>query len=162
MNPYLLPSIELGPVVVKRLIGQIDPERYDEALPGRFSPREAVAHLADWEPILLERMKAGVAEPGVQIEAYNEGDLAEKKRYRELELAEQLEAFTRARAETAAFLRERSDKDWTKTVLHPERGALTLADQANMLLGHDLYHIEHLTLYLPEPKPLQPFARKPI
>ena len=28
--------------------------------------------------------------------------------------------------------------------VHPERGEMAVEDQANMLLGHDLYHIEQL------------------
>ena len=32
---------------------------------------------------------------------------------------------------------------------HAERGAMTLEDQANMLLGHDLYHIDQLSEFWP-------------
>ena len=33
-------------------------------------------------------------------------------------------------------------------VLYPERGVQTVEDLANMLLGHDMYHVEQLSAYL--------------
>ncbi len=41
--------------------------------------------------------------------------------------------------------------DWGKAIVHSERGQMTTYDQANMMLGHDMYHIEHLSQYL-EPR----------
>ena len=50
MNFYLLPAIESGPKVVARLIQLIPNYRWDiHGDPNRFTVREVVAHLADWE-----------------------------------------------------------------------------------------------------------------
>ena len=57
MNAYLFPGLEFGPRIVARLVEQIPAARYDERTnPSRFTLREAVAHLADWEPILRDRI----------------------------------------------------------------------------------------------------------
>ena len=149
MNPYLLSAIELGPVAVARLIERIPPDRMDVAAEeGRFTPRQVVAHLADWEAIDRYRILAGVNEPGSTIEAYDELEMAIEHRYEESDPLERCEEFLRERGKTAAIIRGLRPDDWVKTIHHPERGTLTVADLCNIVLGHDLYHIEQLTASL--------------
>lgn len=145
MNPYLLPSIEFGPQIVRRVFARIPASLWDTPVEAdRFSPREVIAHLADWEPIMLERMKTALSAPGAEIEVYDEGQMAETNGYRQLDPNEQIESFIRSRTQTAAWLRALPPDAWANVVLHPERGRLTIDNQANLLLGHDLYHIEQL------------------
>jgi hypothetical protein len=149
MNFYLLPAIELGPVTVKRLLRLIPAHRMHEALhPDRFTPREIAAHLADWEPIMCERIQSAVTTPGATITAYDEGQMAIDHRYRELDPHEQAERYLAERQTTAAFIRSLTPAQWANAVHHPERGPQSTEDLANLLLGHDLYHIEQLSEYL--------------
>jgi hypothetical protein len=133
---------------MKRLIEKIDPVRLDERHEGRFSPREVIAHLADWEPILLSRMHTAVNTPGGRIEPYDEGEMAIAHKYSESDVQEQLRKFASSRAETAAYLRALPQSEWSKAGRHPERGEMSVIDQAGMLIGHDMYHIEQLSTYL--------------
>lgn len=149
MNCYLLPTIEFGPRVIRRLLRQLPRERMDHALhPDRFTPREVAAHLADWEPVMRERIRTAVTTPGAEILAYDEGQMALDHRYSELDPWEQVELFGRERHTTAELLRGLKPEDWANRVYHPERGPQSVEDLANLLLGHDLYHIEQLTEYL--------------
>lgn len=149
MNPYLLPSIEMGPKVVARLLRRLPAARLDETLaPDRFTPREVIAHLADWEPIMRERIAVAARKPGATLEVFDEGEMAIANHYADSDPQDQAALFTRERQITAAFLRELSPDDWNKQVQHPERGLLSAEDLANLLLGHDLYHIEQLSAYL--------------
>jgi hypothetical protein len=149
MNAYLLPSLEFGPLVVRRLLDRLPADRLDETLrPDRFTPREVIAHLADWEPIMRDRLRIALERPGAEIPAYDEGQMAIDHRYAELDPVAQAELFIRERAETAALLRGLPAEAWEKHAFHPERGRQSVEDLANLLLGHDLYHIEQLTEYL--------------
>jgi hypothetical protein len=149
MHPYLLPTLEFGPLIMRRLLHRIPETRWDEPGPDeRFSPREIIAHLADWEPILLGRMKTGLATPGAAIEAYDEVQWARDHNYGSTNPWQQVDLYIERRRETAEYLRSLDGDDWEKTVTHPERGMLTTYDQANLLLGHDLYHIEQLSAYM--------------
>lgn len=151
MNFYLFPGLEFGPRIVERIIAQIPPARYDEKTnPSRFTLREAVAHLADWEPILRARIEQGIAQPESPIQGIDEAVLAEEKGYGSWDVKEQLAVFTAERAKTIAYLRTLAPEDWDKAVVHNEKGRQTAADQANQFLGHDLYHIDHLTEYIHE------------
>lgn len=149
MNFYLMPSIEFGPIVIKRLLEQISQDRLDEAIhPDRFTPREVIAHLADWEPIMRARLQAAVSQPGSPIQAHDEGQMALDHGYAKTHSAEQAEVFRKERHATAEYLRTLAPEDWKGHAKHPERGVQTVEDLANLLLGHDLYHIEQLSEYL--------------
>ena len=123
-------------------------DKWDEPLEeGRFTPREIVAHLADWEPILLERMRITRDTPGGRLQGIDETQRAEEQGYSR-DAGEQGELFLARRKETIAWLRTVRPEDWAKHAEHTERGRMALADQANALLGHDIYHIEQLSAYL--------------
>jgi hypothetical protein len=74
--------------------------------------------------------------------------MAVDHRYGETDPWEQAERFARERQVTAELLRGLPPEDWGRSVHHPERGPQSVEDLANLLLGHDLYHIEQLTEYL--------------
>ncbi len=146
MHPYLLPVVELSPKVFQSILDEFPPELMD-ARPdaNRFTPREVFAHMADWEPILLGRIRTAYNTPGgAAIQAIDEGQMAIDHGYAASEPAEQMRKFAEARKETSQFLRELTAFDWSKSVNHPERGVQTIYDMANLFLGHDLYHIEQL------------------
>lgn len=151
MNPYLMPGLELSPLAIARLVALIDPSRLDERpAPERFTAREGISHLADWEPIWVERFKVGLENPGGRIVAYDESQFAIDRKYAERDVNAEARRFGRGRKEVVKLVRSFQPEDWKKTIDHPERGILTLEDMANMLLGHDMYHVEHLTLFLGE------------
>ena len=151
MNAYLFPGLEFGPRIVEGLVSQIPGARYDEKTnPSRFTLREAVAHLADWEPILRDRIALAVDSPDSPVQGVDEGARAEEQRYGTKDVAEQLRLFANERQKTIAYLKGLSAEDWSKAVTHNEKGRQTVADQANQLLGHDLYHIDHLMEFFHE------------
>ena len=149
MHPYLLKSLGLGPIVTRKLIDQIPNERIDVALgEDRFTIREVVAHLADWEVLFRARMELAHQNPGASIVTYDEGDRAIERNYAGLDLSEQLDLYTAERAKTETFLRSLEAQDFRKQYEHPAFGLMTIEDQANMLIGHDMYHVEQLAEYL--------------
>src|SRR5436853_2660547 len=106
MHPYLFPALELSPKAFERIISQIPEKRYDEHTdPDRFTLREAVAHLADWDPIFLQRIQAGVDNPGSAIQGYDEGQRAIDKNYQSWDVKESVRIFAEARAVTIRYLK---------------------------------------------------------
>lgn len=149
MNAYLFPGLEFGPRIVERIVNQIAPARYDEKTdPSRFTLREAIAHLADWEPILRERIEVAVQQHNSPVCGLDEEIRAVEMGYQNWDVAEQLTVFRVERQRTIEFLRTLNPEDWGKTIVHNEKGKQTVADQANQLLGHDLYHIDHLIEFI--------------
>jgi len=149
MNPYLISALQLGPVVVARLVDRIPEDRLDVAAEeGRFTPRQVVAHMADWEPIDRDRIASGLSNPGGPIEAFDEMDMAIERRYELSDVAERCELLARERDKTVELVRGQKTDDWEKSVVHPERGSMSVSDLCNLIIGHDMYHIEQLTASL--------------
>lgn len=151
MNPYLMISLPLSATTYRNLVGAIPPARFDEAsADGRFSPREVIAHVADWEPILRGRIRQAVESPDSTVQGIDEGQRAIEKNYRGTSLEEQLRIFEHERRATIKYLQSLGGEDWSKQVMHSERGRMSVGDMANMLLGHDIYHFEQLSEFLQE------------
>lgn len=149
MHPYLLRSLSNGPTVMQRIVRLIPADRYDAALIAeRFTIREVIAHLADWEPLFRGRMEIAFATPNAKIVSYDEGQRALDLKYAEANIDVQLELFATERAKTKAFVSKLDPVQVRQQYVHPELGPMTIEDQANMLIAHDMYHIEQLSAYL--------------
>jgi hypothetical protein len=149
VHDYLLKGLKAGPLAIQRLIGAVAANEYDVAREqGRFTPREVIAHLADWEPIMRSRIQQAVDSPGTEIPAYDEGQMAIDNRYSTKDVFEQATLFRDEREKTVAYVAGLKNEDMRNAVTHPERGVQTVEDLANMLLGHDMYHVEQLSVYL--------------
>lgn len=149
MNPYLFPALEKGPDILRRLVQLVPPSRYDERLDeDRFTFREVLAHMADWESIDLERLRAGVERGRAKIEGIDEWILAREQNYASKNIEDCLNEYERGRHETVRFLKSLTPEDWQKGIEHSERGFMSTYDQANLIVGHDVYHFDQLTEYL--------------
>lgn len=145
-NAYLLEGLEASPISFQTLYLRLShAQLHAPTHPGRFSPLEVIAHLADWEPILLSRMKRAKENPGVQVEGFDEGELAKINRYADSDIKEQLSAFSSARAQTLDFLGSLERPDFDLHFMHLELGRQTIEDLSAMMLGHDQYHLEQVT-----------------
>ncbi len=146
-NPYLLKALSLAPSALERIVHAVPPELWDARTEdNRFSLREAIAHLADWEPIFRSRIESALQNPGKSIPVFDESQRAIELRYSESDPREQLDRFHKERMTTLRVIELASDL--AAACVHPENGEMTVAEIAHCLLGHDLYHIEHLTHYL--------------
>ncbi len=139
----------MGPVVIGRLIKTIPAAQHDQPLEAdRFSAREIVAHLADWEPILLKRIKQAVERPGSMCEPHDEGQMAVDNGYAASDIFVEARKWQTARQVTLEYIATLTPEDAKKILNHPERGPYTVEDWVGMLLGHDMYHVEQLSAYL--------------
>src|SRR5206468_1322765 len=112
---------------------------WDERLHAdRFTPREVIAHLADWEPIMLERMRVAYNSPGGTVKVYDEGQMAIDHGYAGSDPEEQLQLYNERRAVSWAWLCMRIPDALDRNFTHPERGPQTIEDQANLIISHDL------------------------
>ena len=136
-------------MIVRWIVSHASPSIYDTTTdPERFTFREAVAHLADWEPILQERARIIRFEPGGIIQGYDESQRAIDENYAAIDPFEAVERWVVAREQSIRFFDEQAPGSWENVGHHTERGAISLADLANMEVCHDTYHIEHLLQFL--------------
>lgn len=151
MHPYFIRGLGYGPLVLSRMIKTMPYAEHDLITEqGRFSPREVICHLADWEPILLQRLQKAVQEPGWTIEVFDEGEMAVQNAYASKDIFEQLARWMADRQKTVEYVSSLTRDDLLSAATHPEFGPMTAYDIAGMITSHDMYHIEQISNYLPE------------
>jgi hypothetical protein len=105
-------------------------------LPGKWSAREIVQHLADSEMASALRLRKLLTEEHAQIQGYDQDAYATRLRYNERDMAPALEAFRAARATTVQILDGMSDDDWAREGTHTESGRYTAEDWLRIYAAH--------------------------
>jgi len=109
-------------------------------LPGKWSAREIVQHLADSEMNSAIRLRKLLTEESPQIQGYDQEDYARRLRYNERDIAPALDALRGARATTGQLLDSMTDDDWSREGIHSESGRYTAEDWLRIYAGHAHNH----------------------
>jgi hypothetical protein len=148
---YLIKALAGTPSVIERLLmdlGVNDP-RWDVGPdPERFSLREAIAHLADWEPIWLGRVTRIRTEEKPFLPSIDEGELAIANDYAHQDPLANLNRYRAGRADLVKELQELNHEDWSKECDREFVGMLTMQMFASLILSHDGYHTAQVVEWL--------------
>jgi len=145
---YLLHGLEDSPVVLQHLMAQAPSDAWDRRPdPDRFTLREIVAHLADWDEVWLERLDIMLTQDdtNAHIPDRDPGQLARDNDYSRAVPAESLQRFQTRRTELVSRLQNLQTDDWQRAGQHEARGPFTVEDLAVTALGHDNYHLAQVT-----------------
>ena len=142
VNRYLLIDLESAPDVLGKMFEAItDAGVYDRRPdPERFTLREVVAHLADWDRVFLGRMTQTRDSDHPVLQGIDEGQVAVDNDYAHIDPAESLARHKAHRAALVAFLRTLTPEQWERTGNHTELGPISLTAQAVLVGAHDGYH----------------------
>ena len=94
-------------------------------LPGKWTAREIIHHLADSESTSAHRLRKLLVEDRPVIQGYDQDQFAIHLKYNERDTAPALDAFRAARATTAQLLTLMSADDWQREGEHSESGRYT-------------------------------------
>jgi len=146
---HVLTGLSATPRVLGLLTGPLNPESpvWELSLPGRFTLRETMAHLADWDEIFMQRAKATLKGQG-SVPDPDSSKLAAEKNYARLDPHDSVRRFARARWDLVRFFNDLKEEDWAKVTEHPRHGSMSLEVQAVHALGHDGYHLDAITSML--------------
>src|SRR4051794_22738392 len=107
--------------VVDALIDIDDDELDRRSVPGDWTTREIVHHLADSEMTSTIRLRRLLAEDQPVIAGYNEMEFA-RRLYYDRPIDTSLEALRAARRSTATILERLNEAEWSRTGTHSESG----------------------------------------
>lgn len=134
VRTYLIHDLEATPRAIAELMSEVrDWDRRDD--PERFSAREMVAHLADWEPIWQERIKRILMEENPFLPSVDEGEMAKSNRYECLDGKDCLRRYVEGRVATVELLRSASDEAWRRPAHREFVGDVDLFQLAVMMSG---------------------------
>ncbi len=150
ITSYLLCGLAATPEVLDRLLtGVTNPTVYDRRPdPDRFTLREVLAHLADWEMVFLQRLRQTLDEDAPALIGLNPEQLAQDRDYAHADPAECLARFQKGRQEVLAVLHGVTPPQWGRVGTHTEIGPISLETQAVMIVSHDGYHTMQILQWL--------------
>jgi hypothetical protein len=109
-------------------------------IPGKWSAKEIVHHLADSESTSAIRLRRLLVEDSPVIQGYDQDAFAVQLKYNERDMAPALDAFRSARETTVQLLELMSDEDWKREGVHTESGRYTAEQWLAIYAAHAHNH----------------------
>jgi uncharacterized damage-inducible protein DinB len=135
--------IAMTPGLVRQAVSEMTHEQIEDPIaPGKWSPRQIVAHLADCEMVFGFRLRQTLAMDSPVIQPFDQDDWA--KQYAAYDLASALAMFRAAREWNVKLIGALNEADWQREMTHPERGTMTFQNVVETMAGHDMNHLGQL------------------
>ena len=110
--------------------------------PGKWTVRQIIVHVAQWEQILGVRFRGGLLVPGYVAQPLNQDDLV--REFEAVDGPTALAAFIGVRQMTLALARSLSAAELAQTFQHPERGTIDARDVLVTIAGHGVHHFKQI------------------
>ncbi|MFL5339479.1 MAG: DinB family protein [Gemmataceae bacterium] len=136
-----------GVETLKKAVAGLTPEQLKaRPLAGKWSTLEVVCHLADFEPILADRMKRIISSHRPLLMGADEAEFAAALAYPDRDAGEELAIIENTRKQMAKILAKLPADAWQRAGVHNERGLVTL----EQMLGLATRHIPHPVGFIQE------------
>ena len=149
-NPYpdapesiadLVPRYERQADELAGLIGDMTPEQVSaRPVQGRWSTLEVLAHLADSDEVLADRIKRTISMDKPLLMGFDESLFVERLGYTRRDSADELAILAMTRRRIARILKSLPDDAWAREAVHNERGIVTLKQLVQMAVGLVNHH----------------------
>jgi hypothetical protein len=141
----LIDEYVAGPELLREAIAGMTIVELDAApVPGKWSTRQVICHLADFEPVYADRMKRVIAEESPMILAGNPDLFALRLAYGERDLEEELQLITAVRRHVGRILRTLPPSDFEREGVHSESGPISLETLLRNITRHIPHHVQFI------------------
>ena len=141
----LLDRYSTGCDLLRTAVEQIAASDYD-AIPvaGKWSVRQVVCHIADFEPIYADRMKRVLVEDNPTFFGGNPDVFAAGLAYHTRDVAEELQLIDMTRRQLSIILKNCDIEDFQRTGVHSDDGPITLETLLERITGHIPHHAKFI------------------
>lgn len=144
----LIDQVAAAPAAVAAAVKGLSEAQLDTPYrPDGWTPRQIVHHLADSHMNAYVRFKLGMTEANPTIKPYDEKLWAETVDGRGAPVESSLAVLDGLHRRWAQFLRALDRPAFARTVQHPERGPMTLADLLQLYAWHGRHHAAQITTF---------------
>jgi hypothetical protein len=134
-----------GPVALRKAVAGMSRDQVQaRPVAGKWSTLEVVCHLADFEPILADRMKRIIAEDKPQLLGADEKHFAAALAYHQRDVEEELTIIEKTRSQMARILRTLPADALNRVGVHNERGPISLERMLTITTSHIPHHVKFI------------------
>jgi len=137
INSYAQATAEFLSVATELTESQLDSSQS-----GGWSARQVIHHVADSEAQSYARLRRLIAEPGTQIQGYDEASWGENETlgYKDLPIAHSLDVFKAVRASSLEIIKRLTPAQLDNSGTHSESGEYTIKTWLETYINHPLEH----------------------
>ena len=144
MNELIESYLE-GPKLLRHAIAGMNKEQlHARPVPGKWSTLEVVCHLADFDPILADRIKRVIAEDKPSLVGADENRFAAALHYHERDVEEEIAIIDNTRRQLARILSKLPAEALNRIGVHNERGPRTLEQLLTTAINHIPHHVKFI------------------
>jgi uncharacterized damage-inducible protein DinB len=133
-----------GPLLIYAIAGLRPEHESARPGPGSWSIAEVVAHLADADLVIADRMKRVISEENPSLLAFDENAWIERLGSNQMPVEEAVNLFAANRHWMTRILRALPETDFARAGMHSETGRKTLAELLAGAVGHLDHHLRFL------------------
>jgi uncharacterized damage-inducible protein DinB len=138
-------TIEEAPVKYRKAVQDLNEEQLDTPYrPDGWTIRHVVHHVPDSHLNSYIRFKLGLTENKPTIKTYDEAKWAELDDSKDTPIEVSLTLLESLHKRWSALLRAMTEKDFQKTINHPERGEMRLDKMLALYDWHCKHHLAHI------------------
>ncbi len=141
----MIESYLAGPAALRKAVAGMSREQLQaRPVAGKWSSLEVVCHIADFDPILADRMKRVIAEDRPQLVGAGENHFVAALAYHHRDVEEELTIIEKTRSQLARVLRTLPAEALNRVGVHNERGPMTLERLLTTTTNHIPHHIKFI------------------
>ena len=134
-----------GPRLLREAIRGMSPDQIDAVpVPGTWSTRQVICHIADFEPVYADRIKRVIAEDRPRMMSGDPDQFAARLAYDRRDIAVELDLIETCRKHVASILRAIPADAFERVGVHSRDGDLSVVTLLRRVTGHIPHHAEFI------------------
>jgi uncharacterized damage-inducible protein DinB len=134
-----------GPSPLRQAVAGMTDDQLDaRPIPEMWSTRQVVCHIADFEPVYVDRMKRVLAEEQPPLRGGDPDLFAAHLAYDRRNVHQELDFIEAARRHMGPILRSLSPEQFERTGIHNESGPLSLLALLESVTDHIPHHVRFI------------------
>jgi len=134
-----------GPQLLRQAVDGMSAADLDATpVPGKWSTRQVVAHIADFEPIYADRIKRVIAQEQPTFFGGDPDLFADRLAYSDRDIEQELQLITAVRRHLATILHSQPANVYERTGIHSEDGPLSIRQLLQNITRHIPHHIKFI------------------
>ncbi len=141
----LIAEYAAGPEALRKAVaGMSAQQARARPIAGKWNTLEVVCHLADFDPILADRMKRIISHERPLLFGADEKLFARTLAYEERDLEDELKIIELTRKQMAKILAKLPAEAFARAGVHSERGLVTLEQMLQITARHIPHHVKFI------------------